>query len=520
MLSTSYYLIIVVLCGLLLALQRRRATKRQFAGLPRVGIDPGLLGVRLRAAKDEFFTQGQKLLEQGYEQYKDTPYIIQTCDNERLVIPDKYIEELKNLPDTQISFKEELLERFMGRYTRLNAVRKTNIHRDIVRHQLTKGLGDLLPQMKEEADLALKNVLGESNSEDYVPIKASSVIFAAIGQITSRRVIDEPAISRDPVWLETIMGFTASVAIFSMTMRPISPTLRPIAQYLLQCGRKLRADIAQVTKLLAPTIKLRQQHLADNNSRSSEKSAYPVDEDNQPQDFVQWLAESAQGSDAQPEAIVMKILFLIVAAMHTSAITAIHALYDLCSHPDFMNELRAEALEEIRLNGWSSTALLRLRKMDSFLKESGRVNSAGIVSFQRLVMAPIRLSNGFVIPAGTHICAASDARSRDPALYESPTEFRPLRFYTPSTGPDKETDAANLFSSVASGDSWFGAGRQACPGRWYASAQIKLVLCLLLVDYEIKYPKGQTERPRNWVKDEKTGPDMEQMIMVKRMVDV
>jgi hypothetical protein len=106
--------------------------------------------------------------------------VIQTCDNERLVIPDKFIEELKNLPDTQLSFKEELLDRFMGKYTKLDAVRGTNIHRDIVRFQLTKNLGtrqhrvfmkynfplteriigNLLPQMKEEAYLGLKNGLG------------------------------------------------------------------------------------------------------------------------------------------------------------------------------------------------------------------------------------------------------------------------------------------------------------------------------------------------------------------------
>jgi cytochrome P450 len=309
------------------------------------------------------------------------------------------------------------------------------------------------------------------------------------------------------------MGFTASVAVFCMTMRTISPALRPIARYTLVCGRTLRSNIARVTKLLAPVIRTRQQHM-------NEKFAV-LDED-QAQDFVQWLSESAQGPDAEPSAIVMKILFLIVAAMHTSAITAIHALYDLCAHPPLMDELRDEAIKEIGTNGWTHSSLLRLRKMDSFLKESGRTNAAGIASFQRLVLAPIRLSNGFIIPAGTHICAASDARSRDPALYDAPSEFRPMRFYSaPSTSTSNEegaseVDAANLFSSIAAGDSWFGVGRQACPGRWYASAQIKLVLCLLLTEYEFRFLDGQTERPKNWVKDEKTGPDMEQMILIRR----
>ncbi|KAK8092856.1 cytochrome P450 [Apiospora kogelbergensis] len=366
--------------------------KKRFKGLPRVGMDPGFLGRKSNAAKDEFFHHGRRLMEEGYAKYKDTPYIIQTCDNERLVIPDKYIEELKNLPDSQLSFKEELLERFMGKYTKLDAVRGTNIHRDIVRQQLTKNLDMILPQMKEEASLALQRVL----------------------------------------------------------------------------------------------------------------------------DFVQWLLDSAKGAEANPEAIIMKVLFLIVAAMHTSAITTIHALYDICANAEFKEELRAEAVEEMGKNGWSYKSMLRLHKMDSFLRESGRVNSAGVVSFQRLTLAPIRLSNGFLVPAGTHICAASDARSRDPMLYKSPTEFQPLRFYTPPTVTEYEPSGNTLFTSVARGDSWFGAGRQACPGRWYASAQIKLVLCLLLIDYEFEFPEGQKERPANWAKDEKMGPDMEQFILVRR----
>lgn len=51
---------------LLLWLGRRLSSRRRFAGLPRVGIDPGFLGLQMQAAKDEFFYHGQQLLEQGY----------------------------------------------------------------------------------------------------------------------------------------------------------------------------------------------------------------------------------------------------------------------------------------------------------------------------------------------------------------------------------------------------------------------------------------------------------------------
>ncbi|KAG4217964.1 hypothetical protein PC116_g33556 [Phytophthora cactorum] len=64
--------IAVALAGVLLAawLKERIASRRRFRGLPRVGIDPGVFGLRLQAAKDEFYNRGQQLLEQGYEKVR------------------------------------------------------------------------------------------------------------------------------------------------------------------------------------------------------------------------------------------------------------------------------------------------------------------------------------------------------------------------------------------------------------------------------------------------------------------
>lgn len=61
-------LVFIALGGglLLIWLDRRISSRRRFDGLPRLGIDPGFLGLRTQAAKDEFFAGGQQLLEQGY----------------------------------------------------------------------------------------------------------------------------------------------------------------------------------------------------------------------------------------------------------------------------------------------------------------------------------------------------------------------------------------------------------------------------------------------------------------------
>ena len=93
----------------------------------------------------------------------------------------------------------------------------------------------------------------------------------------------------------------------------------------------------------------------------------------------------------------------------------------------------------------------------------------------------------------------------------------PLRYYDLSKGKTKN-DSNNHFSSVAQGDSWFGYGRQACPGRWYAEAQIKLILATLILKFDFGFLKDQSSRPPNIHADEKILPDTKQKIVFRRRI--
>ena len=53
----------------------------------------------------------------------------------------------------------------------------------------------------------------------------------------------------------------------------------------------------------------------------------------------------------------------------------------------------------------------------------------------------------------------------------------------------------------------FGYGKYACPGRFYASNEMKLVLANLLLLYDFKLPDG-AERPLNISVDSDMIPDL------------
>ena len=54
-----------------------------------------------------------------------------------------------------------------------------------------------------------------------------------------------------------------------------------------------------------------------------------------------------------------------------------HALYHLVSNPHVVEPLRNEVETVIAKEGWSKAAMVQLRLMDSFLKESQRHVGAG-----------------------------------------------------------------------------------------------------------------------------------------------
>jgi len=59
-----------------------------------------------------------------------------------------------------------------------------------------------------------------------------------------------------------------------------------------------------------------------------------------------------------------------------------HALYELAARPQYLAPLREEIEGVIERYGWSKMALVHMSKLDSFFKESQRVNgSSGTSSY-------------------------------------------------------------------------------------------------------------------------------------------
>lgn len=134
------------------------------------------------------------------------------------------------------------------------------------------------------------------------------------------------------------------------------------------------------------------------------------------------------------------------------------------------------------------------------------------MGFHRIVQRnPITLSDGQTLKPGTHICLASYSISRDSDVVPN-QEFDGFRYYEMRKDPDE--DKAMQYAMTDKNHLHFGHGRFACPGRFFAANELKMILGELLLDYDFKYPEGKS-RPKNINADEFLYPDPHTRLLMK-----
>lgn len=106
---------------------------------PRVGRNPRISG--LRRARADFTKNGRSLTKEGYTRYKNSMYLIQTGDMERLVVSTRFVDELRKLPDAYLDSRTAIVERNLGWYNGVDILLKSTSHVDICRTKLVQNLG-------------------------------------------------------------------------------------------------------------------------------------------------------------------------------------------------------------------------------------------------------------------------------------------------------------------------------------------------------------------------------------------
>jgi cytochrome P450 len=138
------------------------------------------------------------------------------------------------------------------------------------------------------------------------------------------------------------------------------------------------------------------------------------------------------------------------------------------------------------------------------------------VSFQRRVLKGITLSNGQYIPPGVIIHVPTEAIHTDSAHFSDGSTFDGFRHLKLRQGGTASDHARNQLVSANELSLGFGYGSHACPGRFFAVNEMKMIVARLLLDYDIKMPGDATERwPQLYIGGSGM-PDPGKTIMLKR----
>ncbi|OTA60394.1 cytochrome P450 [Hypoxylon sp. EC38] len=484
-------LLALVLCYLVLDAALARREIRKQAKLPLIG-SPWLFTPRF-ILNSCFAWNALGLLKEGYRKFKTLPFQLVQNDKNVVVLPHSLLQELTSLPSSIASPHAGLESDLLGPYSGLDFVLETRLHHSIIQRKLTPRLGLVTPGLEAELASALREHLPAY--EDWTEFKPYQV-FRKISTRLSGNLITGPTFEHKEAWQNLQVNYVENLFLTIVILRLFPAWMRPVISVMLPSYWMCRRSLSTAYKLLGPKVRrlLKESDAGLWVLKDTEEEHFNI---------LSWLVDSAKGKDRNADALVRVMVIVALASLHTVLLRIVNVLYDLTDNPDLMEEVRSE-IEAITVDpqGWRDSPYDKLHKLDSVIIESQRTSPPTTTGLKRLFRESYTFQDGLHIPRGTYVCMPIHAIENDPAHTPNPDVFDGLRQYRLTQHHQQKqddsvhTEKGSQFSTPTTTILNFGYGKAACPGRHFASLEIKMVFVKLLMEYDIKFPPG-AGRPSN-----------------------
>ena len=517
----------ILLVGFILY-QLFASPKLKLPDLPVVGAKPGEWFSIQRTKWRNALSMEQATME-AYTRYKDQACIFPLPDAENLVmLPFKEMKWLLDQPDSELSMHEQIQANLQLEYSIMDPrLTKPSVHVNLVTTQLTRETGNLMPALLDEIQYNVDRLWG-TDTENFKTIGVYDIMRRVIGHATNRVFVGLP-LCRDPKLLDAGMAVAQNIPLSSVVLRLVWAPLRPLAALFATLPTRIYTN--QFNKILRPEIERRLKEYEARQADPETKAG-----EDEPNDFLQWSIRQAKTLDdpyySKVDTLAGRVMLLNFASIHTSSFAITHVILDLaCSRREYVEELREEIRTVLAEHGgtWNKRAVAAMTKLDSVMRESQRINSFVTTATNRIVVNPkgVTTPSGVRLPCGTTVAAPGYPVFRDPAIYPDPEEFKPFRFAEKRavTGADHSKDKSNekstyierarqAFATTSPEFAAFGHGRHACPGRFFASSELKLMLAYIVLNYDFEF---QEKRPENFWFGQNRVPPLKAEIRIKRV---
>ncbi|KAK0212158.1 cytochrome P450 [Desarmillaria ectypa] len=376
------------------------------------------------------------IIEGGYRTHYGGVFKVPFPDKWVVVVTgNEKMNEIRKAPIEQLSFTAASEDNFQLDHNVGQRVSADPYDIDVIRGPLTRNIVACFADIHDEIKAAFKGNI--PMNEDWIEIPAYETALQIICRATNR----------------VILG-----SIFTPR----------------------RHATAKMKKILGETIR----------ERLRQDDVHGKDWPGKPNDFLSWLIYATNGDNERRTVrdLTLRPFGLNFAAIHTTSITFTTALYALAAHSEYVEILRDEVEAAIAEEGWTKAATGKMNKLVSFIKEAQRrYGGVSVFSMLRTVRKDFVFSDGTIVPAGNQIAVAAHSMHMDEGKYEDPLEFKPWRFYDKR----QEEGESNRHQMISLSLDYvlFGNGRPACPGRFFAVNEIKILMSHVLLNFDVKMDK-------------------------------
>ncbi|KAK2595837.1 hypothetical protein N8I77_013630 [Diaporthe amygdali] len=431
---------------------------------------PKWLDIRQSQAKLEFVKNSKELLRKGKEAFRGKPFRVRSERGDVTVLPFDMAHSMRN--EHKLSFDRAVYDDFHayipGFEPVLAASNGEQPVRNVAMHQLTLVLSKLTEPLSSETAFAVKYIFGDNPEWHDVQIK--DCLLQLIARISSRVFLGEQ-LCRNDEWLDITINYSVDLFTAAKELGIWPKPLRPIVHWFLPSVRKLRSEIADAREIITPLVVNRRSMRA-----AAVASGKPEPRFN---DAIDWFEEYFAGGKPYDPAMLQ--INLSVGAIHTTTDLLYWTMICIADNPAYFDELRREIVQVLSTEGWKKTSLYNLKLLDSVIKEAQRLKPTSIANMRRMAEQDVDLPGGFHIKKGEKIVVSlTDMWSAE--RFERPLEFNGHRWLKLRNVPGKEHSAHLV--AVTRDHIGFGLGEHACPGRFFAANELKIVLSYLLLKYD------------------------------------
>ncbi|KAB8298607.1 hypothetical protein EYC80_000786 [Monilinia laxa] len=378
--------------------------KLKALGLPVVGVGPNV--------------NVSEALETGTQTYPDSPYVIPADRVPVVILPNSIINSIKSLPEEQISFEKEVFARHLAHLKETQKVFSEPILNSI-KQDLTRNISKTLDTLWDEVDYAFEKNIGTlpEDEEQWKTVSVYGKVLNIVALLSGRVFVGAP-LCRDEEWIKATISYTIILgATVGMLWK------RPWWQRRIVAPLYFRTydDVhRKAQELLRPLL---ERETTLDPSEWEKKTAEQTDGQ-----LIRWLLSHTPQKDGKinVKQLAHDQLTVSLAAIHTTSITISHLLYDLATYPEHVAPLREElesVIAEHKAAGGngklSKVEITKLWKMDSFIKESQRLNPPILVQMRRYLTAPLALPSGHILPPGTFCGVDAQMTNRTVPYYEA-----------------------------------------------------------------------------------------------------